>query len=103
MSTIKNRTKRPTRSTTKLKMWLLASSLIATMAGTHLLNTQNAPQVIAAAVDNNDNNPIIVMEPETTTIQLIPRTQQKLQVVPRPIPQVKQPQFRPVARTRSSN
>ncbi len=93
-----NRTRRPKRKTGKLKVLLLTSSFFATMAGTHLLNTQDALQAAAA-----DNQRVTMVEVAANgTIFLLPPAERGEQIELKKIPQVLQPQIRPVARSRSS-
>ncbi len=79
-------------------MLLLTSSLVATLAGTQLLNIKDALQEAATA-----NNDLITMVEPTTQIMLLPPTGRSTQIELKQIPQVVRPQFRPVARSRSSN
>jgi len=98
--TMTNRTRRTKRKTGKLKLLLLTSSFVATLAGTQLLNIKDALQVAAAA----DNNAITMVEPAVNdTVILLPPNGRGEQIVLKQIPQAVQPQFRPVARSRSSN
>ncbi len=95
-----SRTRRPKRKTTKLKMFLVTSSLVATLAGTQLLNIKDERQLAATAADNDA---ITMVEPaDNATVILLPPTGSGTQIVLKQIPQVVQPQFRPVARSRSS-
>jgi len=95
-----NRTRRPKRKTGKLKVLLLTSSFFATMAGTHLLNTQDALQAANAVADSQRITMVEVAA--NGTILLLPPTGRGGQIELKKIPQVVQPQFRPVARSRSS-
>ncbi len=80
-------------------MLLLTSSLVATLAGTQLLNIKDALQAAAVA----DNESITMVEPAANaTVILLPPTGRGTQIVLKQIPQVVQPQFRPVARSHSS-
>lgn len=107
MNKTTNRSRRPTRDTSKLKRWLFTSSLIATLGGTHLLNMQNAKQqVIAAGVDNE---PIAVIEAETGVYEYQPGeeavlqpspSRQRIEIAPQRSPQILP--FGPVAQSHSS-
>ena len=99
MTTTKQ-TRRPKRKTGSLKVLLLSSSLIATLAGTQFLNIKEALQPVAVLAENN-TVPLVEPEPQAVTI-LMPPTNGRQQIVQRQIPQVVQPRIRPVARARSS-
>jgi len=81
-------------------MLLLTSSLIATLAGTQLLNIKEALQPAAFIVDNNTVT-LAEAQAEVGTI-LMPPTAGHQQIVLKQIPQAVQPRIRPVARSRSS-
>lgn len=81
-------------------MLLLTSSLIATLAGTQLLNIKGALQPAAVIAENN-TVAVVEPEPEAVTI-LMPPTGGRQQIALREIPQAVQPRIRPVARSRSS-
>lgn len=82
-----------------LKALLLTGSVVATLAGTRLLAQQDTTAASAAAVAE----PVTIVVPATDdmTVQLPPNTR-STQVHLQPIPQVVQPQLRPLARSRSS-
>jgi hypothetical protein len=98
--TTANKTGRPKRKTGQLKMLLLTSSLVATLAGTHLLDIKEALQPAEALVENN----LITMVEHAAQVStdLLPPTSGRQQIVQMRIPQVVQPRIRPVARSRSS-
>jgi hypothetical protein len=95
-----NRTRKPKRKTGKLKMLLLTSSFLATLAGTQLLNINDALQgqtAVAAAIQT----PIV--EPAALNNDVaLPANSQNTQITRAQIPQAAQLQIRPVARSRSS-
>ncbi|MFN2190446.1 MAG: hypothetical protein ACK2T3_16910 [Candidatus Promineifilaceae bacterium] len=83
-----------------LKVALFTGSLVATMAGTYLLGLQE-PSGPAALIPDNETAAFIVSEDGNNGLQLLPANREG-QVQLRLIPQVVQPRFSPVARTRSS-
>ncbi len=83
-----------------LKTFLVVGSLLATLAGTRLLAAQDV-SVTETAVPVTDA--ITVVVPADTSSGLpLPPTDRGTQIELKQIPQVVQPQIRPVARTQSS-
>lgn len=101
-----NRSRRTSQQTGTLKTVLVVGSLVATLAGTRLLAAQDtAVSTTAVPIDA----PVTVVIPadnsaatsSSSTLPL-PPTSGGTQVQLKAIPQVVQPQIRPVARARSS-
>ncbi len=96
-------TKRPghnNQAAGTLKTFLVVGSLLATLAGTRLLAAQDV-SVTETAVLITDA--ITVVVPADTSSGLpLPPTDRGTQIELKQIPQVVQPQIRPVARTQSS-
>ncbi len=99
--TTQNRTRRPKRSTGGLKILLLASSVLTSLAGTQLLNIQAALQPAAAVADTQVTAPA-PQEPQFELV-VVASADGRQQVALRQIQQTGQPQMRPIARSRSSN
>ncbi len=100
-STMTKQSQRPKRKTGSLKMLLLTSSLVMTLAGTQLLNIREALQPSSVIAERN----AAVVQPAslgTQVVALSPGGEGQV-IVLEQIPQVVQPQFRPVARSRSSS
>jgi len=90
---------RPNQQVGVLKALMLTGSVIATLAGTRLLAQQDS----AVEMDMAVNEPLTVIVPTEDVVSIpLPPTHRGTQVHLAPIPQVVQPQIRPVARSRSS-
>jgi len=83
-----------------LKTFLVVGSLLATLAGTRLLAAQDV-SVTETAVPVTDAITVVVPADTNSTLPL-PPTYRGTQIELKQIPQVVQPQIRPVARTQSS-
>lgn len=83
-----------------LKTFLVVGSLLATLAGTRLLAAQGVPAAETAVPVTNAIT--VVVPAENSTTLPLPPTSRGTQIELKPIPQVVQPQIRPVARTQSS-
>lgn len=88
------------QQTGTLKTFLVVGSLLATLAGTRLLAAQDV-SVIETAVPSTDAITVLVPADNSTALPL-PPTNRGTQIELKQIPQVVQPQIRPVARTGSS-
>lgn len=96
-----NRATRSGQQTGMLKTALVVGSLVATLAGTRLLAAQDAAAA-AAVVPADAAVTIVVPADNGTTTLPLPPTGRGTQIELKQIPQVVQPQIRPVARARSS-
>jgi hypothetical protein len=100
-----NRKGRANQQTGLLKTFLVAGSLVATLAGTRLLATQDTA-VSTSAVPADAAITVVVPadnSPAATSSTLpLPPTSGGTKIELQAIPQVVQPQIQPVARTRSS-
>lgn len=94
------RSARPKRKTGMLKTFLTVGSLIATLAGTRLLSLQEAGQTETAVPANDPITTVIYVEPAQTASLLPPNRGRQIEL--KQIPQVVQPNIKPVARTKSS-
>lgn len=89
---------RPNQQVGALKAMLLTGSVMATLIGTRLLAQQEPAAGAPTAAES-----ITVVVPQSNASSLpLPPTMRGTQVQLNPIPQVVQPQFNPVVRTRSS-
>ena len=84
-----------------LKTFLVVGSLAATLAGTRLLAAQDTA-VSETAVPVDGTVTIVVPADNSTTTLPLPSNSRGAQIELKQIPQVVQPQIRPVARARSS-
>ncbi|MAT95569.1 MAG: hypothetical protein CL608_00255 [Anaerolineaceae bacterium] len=91
---------RPNQQTDILKTFLVVGSLVATLAGTRLLAAQDTA-VPQTAVPATEAVTIVVPADNSSALPL-PPTNRGTQIELKQIPQVVQPQIRPVARARSS-
>lgn len=92
---------RSRKQTGSLKMLLLTSSVVVTLAGTQLLTIREALRPSSAIAERNT----AVVQPASSGPQVVtlsPAGGGQV-IVLEQIPQVVQPQFRPVARSRSSS
>ena len=97
-------TKRATQQgqqTSLLKIFLVVGSLAATLAGTRLLAAQDTAASDTAVPVDAAITVVVPIDNSTTSLPL-PPTSRGMQIELKQIPQVVQPQIRPVARTRSS-
>ena len=95
-----NRKRNTSQQIGPLKTFLVVGSLLATLAGTRLLAAQDV-SVGETAVSPTESVTIVIPADNSATLPL-PPTNRGTQVQLQQIPQVVQPQIRPVARTRSS-
>lgn len=95
-----NRKAPSSQQSSTLKTFLVVGSLLATLAGTRLLAAQEVPVAEAAVLPTNAIT--VVVPAENGSGLPLPPTSRGTQVELKPIPQVVQPQIRPVARTQSS-
>lgn len=96
-----NRKRQNKQETGALKTFLVAGSLMATLAGTRLLAAQEMPVAETAVVSATEAITVVIPTDNSTALPL-PPTNRGTQIQLKQIPQVVQPQIRPVARTRSS-
>ena len=95
-----NHSARKGQQTGMLKTALVVGSLVAALAGTSLLAAQDTA-VPATAVPTDAAVTVVVPAESSSTLPL-PPTSRGTQVELQAIPQVVQPQIRPVVRARSS-
>ncbi|MCC6605565.1 MAG: hypothetical protein IT327_20325 [Anaerolineae bacterium] len=88
------------QQTGTLKTFLVVGSLLATLAGTRLLAAQDV--AIAETAVPVTNAITVVVPAENSSGLPLPPTSRGTQIELKQIPQVVQPQIRPVARTQSS-
>jgi hypothetical protein len=94
-------TKRTNQQVGMLKAAILTGSLVATFAGTYLLGLQEPVETAANRASVQPPALVIPADNEEAS-QLPPQARGVRMVKLKPIPQVVQPQIRPVTRTRSS-
>ena len=95
-----NRATKKGLQTGVLKTFLVVGSLLATLGGTRLLAAQDTA-VSTTAVPVNEAV-IVVVPAESSSALPLPPTSRGTQIELKQIPQVVQPQIKPVARARSS-
>lgn len=95
-----NRPAKKGQQTGVLKTFLVVGSLAATLAGTRLLAAQDTA-VLETAVPFNEAVTVVVPAESSSTLPL-PPSSRGTQIELNQIPQVVQPQIKPVARTQSS-
>lgn len=93
-------TKRTNRQLGMLKATILTGSLVATFAGTYVLGLQEP--VDTGTSPTSDQPPALVIPADKTAALRLPPTKRGTRIELKPIPQVVQPQIRPIVRTRSS-
>ena len=96
-------TNRPTKKglqTGVLKTFLVVGSLLATLGGTRLLAAQDT--AVSTTAVPADEAVIVVVPAESSSALPLPPTSRGTQIELKQIPQVVQPQIKPVARARSS-
>jgi hypothetical protein len=94
--------KRHTNQHGTLKTFLVVGSLAATLAGTRLLAAQDT--AVSATAVPADTAVMVVVPANNSAVSMLPLppSSQGTQIQLKQIPQVVQPQIRPVARTRTS-
>ncbi|MCB8927749.1 MAG: hypothetical protein H6652_19210 [Ardenticatenaceae bacterium] len=96
-----NHSARKGQQTGMLKTALVVGSLVATLAGTRLLAAQDTAVPETAVPTDAAVTVVVPAESSSSTLPL-PPTSRGTQVELQAIPQVVQPQIRPVVRARSS-
>jgi len=94
--------RRPNQDLRVVKALLVTGSVIATVAGTQLLPQQDAARGITTVETTDVETTTVVIPSEAAQELPLPPGDRRTQVELKPIPQVVQPQIRPVARSRSS-
>jgi hypothetical protein len=97
-----NRKGRVNQQTGTLKTFLVAGSLLATLAGTRLLAAQDTAVSATAVMADTAITVVVPASNTTPSILPLPPTSRGTQIELKQIPQVVQPQIQPVARARSS-
>jgi len=97
-----NHSARKGQQTGMLKTALVVGSLVATLAGTRLLAAQDTAVPETAVSTDAAVTVVVPAESSSTSTLPLPPTSRGTQVELQAIPQVVQPQIRPVVRARSS-